>query len=669
MAKKIEHDKYAVYIIFLVAIVGVVAIGAIISDVQSSSLVGEGWKKLQRQRMAGDNDRSASQGGTSAGESSDGSSSDGSTDSSGVAGSGAGEQGAAGESKAAQEEPLVPCSDTDAGLEYNVQGTVTGEGVSQPYSMTDYCAGGELWEFYCNQDGFATYEAAVDCEQVMGADYKCFHGECVQSDSVLFKLHYGDAMTGYLDENHMPTVLAEGTFVDVNNNQYDYNQRIEFMFDETNIFMFVQDDTQFPTADSALYVGDSTYHSYYYILSFDSYAAYDIADPASSIVGSEIEIMGDEYEITDLDHSNGTITSITLNNALEIINNAEVEISGQPVEGSAGFIDATQGTWDGFGFNWLPGPNVFGDLYLSPGSVMVLPPLNTLSYNFGGINYNGPIEVIEFITGSTSGYIRFYSSDGTEVQIPLAATSGDTAVYYGADAPEIGNPNEDDLLYLESEACVGSNQVIWDCEGAMFLVLDGTDAHLMEIGNFDVNNNELDLIDLTYGKDYTNLAYIDGSSTTFNFAEFNNPFELIIHESLGVQGEIEFVNIGSSDGAEIITETGAVLTIINQDTSSQVFEGLYFDEHDDGAPITSYLSGFEITAAYDDLGDNTIEFRHSIVTDGYGWEDESDVNDDFIHFMTWKGTKITYDVLELQSVMIEHPENAVTAEVYVQEYP
>jgi hypothetical protein len=118
--------------------------------------------------------------------------------------------------KAIQEEPLVPCSDTDAGLEYDEQGTVSGTGISQPYSMTDYCAAGKLWEFYCNQDGFATYERAVDCEAVIGSGYECLNGECV----LLYDDGDGD---GILDDGDFSGIAGDNPCIGGNTVNCDDN--------------------------------------------------------------------------------------------------------------------------------------------------------------------------------------------------------------------------------------------------------------------------------------------------------------------------------------------------------------------------------------------------------------------------------------------------------------
>tara|TARA_Y100000310_G_scaffold265358_2_gene276379 strand:+ start:10652 stop:12289 length:1638 start_codon:yes stop_codon:yes gene_type:complete len=82
--------------------------------------------------------------------------------------------------KEKNQQQIIYCSDSDGGIDYDNQGTVSGEGLTGVYEMTDYCVGGRLWEFYCNQDDFATYEPSIDCEDILGAGATCYNGSCIE---------------------------------------------------------------------------------------------------------------------------------------------------------------------------------------------------------------------------------------------------------------------------------------------------------------------------------------------------------------------------------------------------------------------------------------------------------------------------------------------------------
>lgn len=268
--------------------------------------------------------------------------------------------------------------------------------------------------------------------------------------------------------------------------------------------------------------------------------------------------------------------------------------------------------------------------------------------------------------------IEFYNGDDREVMLPLFAdpdaTAGeadDEAIYWGASSYTSGTGAQIATeLYLEGETCQGDT-TIDDCVRALFLVVENGNAHLIQITDVDTRTNDISLTDLTYEVDNDEEPYTDGSETTIELTEAGE-ITLVVDESANT---IEFRSIGSSDGATITTLSGAALEIVNTDTSTQVFEGLLFSEYDDGV-VDTYLTDFEITAAFDDATDNSIELDRTPVraltsSDGYGLYDVSDTNDDDQVFMTYKGTLLTYDIEDQLSMTIEHPENSVYAVVSV----
>ncbi len=226
------------------------------------------------------------------------------------------------------------------------------------------------------------------------------------------------------------------------------------------------------------------------------------------------------------------------------------------------------------------------------------------------------------------------------------------------------------LIYLEGETCATATSVV-DCQGAMFLVIDDNyNAHLMQITTINTHENTINFDDITYGTSDENLAYTDGGVSTLTLTSAGD-IELTIDETAN---SITFTNIGSNDNAIIITENLAFLEIINTDTSTQVFEGLQFYEYNDGILASNKYLGYtslgplNITAVYDDLTDNSIEIEPSSVSvlgsaEGFGMFDLSDENDDYQKFMTLKGSLLTYDREDQQSLEIDHPLNTIYAVV------
>ena len=80
------------------------------------------------------------------------------------------------------------CTDTDAGLNYIQQGTVSGgilEVTGEAYEPgTDSCrSDGNLVEFYCSDENTASINEDKTCEELVGAGYACQDGVCVLGTS------------------------------------------------------------------------------------------------------------------------------------------------------------------------------------------------------------------------------------------------------------------------------------------------------------------------------------------------------------------------------------------------------------------------------------------------------------------------------------------------------
>ena len=114
----------------------------------------------------------------------------------------------------------------------------------------------------------------------------------------------------------------------------------------------------------------------------------------------------------------------------------------------------------------------------------------------------------------------------------------------------------------------------------------------------------------------------------------------------------------------------------NADIGTQKFHGMFFSEYNDGnLGAAQYLgaatlSGLNVTAAYDDVTDNSIEINSTITSVltssyGFGFFDESADNDNFQKFYTKKGTLLTYDREDQQSLVIQHPYDTAYAKVYI----
>ncbi|MBI5073199.1 hypothetical protein HZA99_05245, partial [Candidatus Woesearchaeota archaeon] len=322
----------------------------------------------------------------------------------------------------------------------------------------------------------------------------------------------------------------------------------------------------------------------------------------------------------------------------------------------------------GFSIAFAPDTN---EIYLAAGDEFVDPIFGRFSIVYNGLDGYDVFEEMLSISGSTSAEMRFYNYDGTYVEIPLAADSAtvsgeasDEPIYWGNEAPTATKANQDELIYLEGETCFGVTSVV-DCQGAMFLVIDSDgNVHLSQITNIDTNANEISFDDLTYGGSGDNVPYTDGSVTDFDTGV--GTLQLLIDEATKT---ITFTDIGSEDGTLIRTYNEATFEIINTDVSSQIFEGVYFSEYNDGARETEkYLENLLIIAYYDDITANSIEWSSTSLlalnsSDGFGFFDVSDTIDAYQDFVTYKGTLIEYDRESKSYIYFYHPYYAVYANV------
>ncbi|MFA6888258.1 MAG: hypothetical protein WC254_02060 [Candidatus Woesearchaeota archaeon] len=382
-----------------------------------------------------------------------------------------------------------------------------------------------------------------------------------------------------------------------------------------------------------------------------------------------------------------------------IRNGDEVQFNNEDVDGTLGSVRHSSSLpasgelrWTGFDIVFAPDTD---EVYLASGDEYIDPMFGNFKFVFAGVETGG-VETIEFVAGSTSAEIRFKNEDGRLVEIPLSADSSAAAgeasnevIFWGNEAPTATTPNQDELVYLQNEKCTGTISVV-DCQGAMFLVVDATklEAHLVQITNIDTNDNELNFDDLTYGTTDDDVSYVpdpsSGSLGTVSNISLKSAgaIGLIVNET---GNYINFTSTGARNGANITTLNRGKLTIVDQTTlaadtlnqavGTQVFHGMKFSEYNDGSLAASKYLGvsstaLNITAFYDDVTDNSIEWNNTDLAElgtahGWGRFDESDESDNFEKFYTKKGTLITYDREDQQSLTIEQPYDTAYAKVYI----
>ena len=236
----------------------------------------------------------------------------------------------------------VTCTETDGGLDYYLQGTVTVPAALPPSSSDTCYSGTGLYEFYCPTAGMQGPVARrdFDCASV---GMVCQSGACVASavpltpetvdlsgDDLYYDMAIGDT-TPVLTGSDL-NLLADQTFVEnmgPTPNTVDYVQELYFGptisyswgTTSSDRFTFTQDDRDFAVADSAIFLDNSlnppNNFVYKYLFDFDGYVSYTPGSAAADLVGSSLTLLGDVYQIKTVIESGGLITSLTLDNGVD----------------------------------------------------------------------------------------------------------------------------------------------------------------------------------------------------------------------------------------------------------------------------------------------------------------------------------------------------------------
>ncbi|MEM4267537.1 MAG: hypothetical protein QXK37_01770 [Candidatus Woesearchaeota archaeon] len=194
-------------------------------------------------------------------------------------------------------------------------------------------------------------------------------------------------------------------------------------------------------------------------------------------------------QLTSPDMCKITIGSdeIVLEDGQEVIVNGKT-LSGINVGRANVEITGTAYKWDGFTIDFKPDD----DVYLAEGDSYIDPVFNNFKIYFANL-VTGSADKIVFKSSGSTAKVTIPNSDGKELEFDLKQSGTNIILGDGTDI--------DDKIYLEGETCSFTGTDITQCEGARFLfVKNNEEAHILEITDFDANNGEVSLKDLTYGK-------------------------------------------------------------------------------------------------------------------------------------------------------------------------
>jgi len=339
----------------------------------------------------------------------------------------------------------------------------------------------------------------------------------------------------------------------------------------------------------------------------------------------------------------------------------KVKKAGTDVDGSEVSLSAasasTAGYWTGLTITWTPDD----DTYLAAGDELVDPVFGNFKFVYGGVSKT--TEDIDFTASSSDAEFVFTNDDNKEVTIPITyndSSTKSTQLLFGEDA------DRKQLYYYGNNVCQDDDDVR-DCEGSLWLVMDGHTAHVLKIDDIDTTNDQINFEDVTYDtsdtdNDYTNGSYSDiyvsGVGTLSVNVDEANYRVTIKDDSLGDP---------TSGGTQIETKYGAMVTTFDA-TGGNVTIGL--KENDDSAIPSASLVTANVTFAYDSGSDERVEIKTPSMTagnfyGGTGGYDMSDTNNDDKRWATKYGSVIEYDSDNEDQLTIVHPDDWVEGDVFV----
>ncbi len=186
-------------------------------------------------------------------------------------------------------------------------------------------------------NSISNYLAAV--VRTTGEDVSGGDSYLLEKTSTKFNLgdYAGDVVSSRITDDDLPTLLADGEFVDDDNDEFDYTQKIDINNATLRVAMFEDNDykTDEPTVGIYIANGDNVMN---YTLDFTD-------DPLwSDLATSNLPFMGKSYYVL----SNGTIADelTLLDSAADTIlsegETATLSVEGTPYEVAINFISSTE---------------------------------------------------------------------------------------------------------------------------------------------------------------------------------------------------------------------------------------------------------------------------------------------------------------------------------------
>ncbi|MFH1291076.1 MAG: hypothetical protein ABIH79_00790, partial [archaeon] len=396
-----------------------------------------------------------------------------------------------------------------------------------------------------------------------GATTVTSDGDSYKFEKTSTKFHIGDNLNtiiSTLDEDELPTLLAEGKYIDNDNDEFDYTQKIEV---NASVLSMFEDNDYIDNEPTVGFRIASAQNVLNYTITFSDEPLID------DLVTTSLPIMGKTYYVLSNSSSTTHLILTLLDSATDTIlaegESTTLNVEGTSYVASINYIGSAEVklTVNGETTNSL----AEGETYkLSDGTYIGIKDIMYSSKDTG-------ISKVEFSVGS--GKLKL--TDGSEIQINDVAVSGVSATLTNGTAP-----------LSTATATLASIELTWAADDDLFItedteiIMPGFEVVKLSYGGVTYPTEEV--IEIAQGSDtYAVLNDFPLKTTTAD-----------IEFLYGVAGG-PFSGIGKDDTNKLVTSNTTTIT---------------FDKDTDAYFIVSYAATTEgesyLMRATNFVDDNTV---------------------------------------------------------------
>src|SRR3989339_666952 len=415
------------------------------------------------------------------------------------------------------------------------------------------------------------------------------------------KYHVGDNITSLFssfDEDELPTLLADGKYIDKDNDEFDYTQKIT-VGSNVQLTMYEDDDDQ-PVVGFKIPSGETVLT--YLLTMADQPLVADLETSDMTLMGKDYYILdtatsGSNQVFTLLDSATSTVLSkveFSLGSGkLKITSGSEVQMNDNAVSGLTGTIVNTTTELTSISLVWAADD----DLFIAEDSEITMPGFGAVKLSYGGLNYPAE-ETIEVKQGS--------ESYATLNDFPLKDTEEDIHFLYSTTAGAFVGIGKDSNELLATAAS-GSN-ITFDADDTKYFIAswsDSSDAesYVMQFTNFITEGTD-EKADLQYLKDG---AWVDKKTGVKNADTVSiGNVDLYIYNVSNVQNNVilgnnsvntNFNTLYSKEGMKVFLPYLAANTSVAPGAFNATALGA-------GGPVGHNATSFYLTMVEEDKSEN-----------------------------------------------------------------